>query len=479
MSKIKFIALLWSIVILASCSDDPEVPTITPPSESESTIQVNGASNIGSIQVKAVGNWTATVVEEDADWIYLENTQGKGNGEIIYSIDRNVETSSRIGTIRVSNGTQSVDYRISQEERLLTSESNSEDDGGYLGCGVAISAPGGTDTGVERFFSATNVVKYSTFKKLEDVEPILTLKPSTETTFSFTDLREYQRSERKITADLKVDISYGLFKLGLSGHFNMYGQQMDSVRCFGASANMPISIMTLNYANLNEYATDDEYKSKRTMIFTSRFLNCLDSIESCVANGTTDWYGSDKQQQKLKKALTKLDKYFGPLIATQITTGGLVDIDFRVKEMEAVDTLNIYGKLEGSFSSLFSLDVAASAEYLNTNKSFMSGSELQVRINGGPLDAQTNLISKLSNLVSPGETYSSKVIIEAIADWSKSLTPTYCTPIRCSVTGIWELFSDDAAEVIKSYFLERYPNQKKGEEEYCPYLYDIQIIAGK
>jgi len=480
MSKIKFIALLWSIVLLASCSDEPTTSFITPPTESEALIEIDGIGAFGSLNLKADGAWSATIVEDDADWIYLETKEGKGASRIDFTVDRNSDESARKATIRVSNETQSVEYIVVQTERPSNAASDADYYDQLIGRGMAkIAATQQTD--LRDFTISTNIVNYAGLKDaaVADLDPLVTVSNNPTRTFTFTDLVEYQNSDREITADLSVDISYGLFKLGLSGHFQMYGEQRDTIHCFGGVANVPSQILELDYVSLNTYAQEEEYKDLRKYIFTSAFRTRMEAIENAVKDGVTDWKADSDPSKKLKTALSKINDLYGPVLIYRVTKGGSVDVDFQVKSMEAVDTLNIFGKLTMSFSSLFSLNGEASANYLNTNSSFMKGSSLKTTISGGSQDATNQLLNQLSSLVSPGKNYDTKFIIQAISDWSNSLTPQNSIAYSCSVAGIWELFSDDAAEVVKQYMKEKYPNKTDGKGNIiCPYLYDIQAIIG-
>lgn len=167
------------------------------------------------------------------------------------------------------------------------------------------------------------------------------------------------------------------------------------------------------------------------------------------------------------------------MFITSVEYGGSAEIDFRVTESVSTDTLAIRGKLNASFNNLFSFDVEVAATYDNYVKGFMKGSTLRVTVNGGSLSAQKKLTDSLAPLTT-GKDFDVPTITEALVVWAESVKSesSDIEATSFSTIAIWELFTDDAADVIKEYFKQKYPNTKdeKGNVV-CPYAFNVEALA--
>jgi hypothetical protein len=252
------------------------------------------------------------------------------------------------------------------------------------------------------------------------------------------------------------------------------------------------SHLTANYKENRTSPEDELYRTKRAHLFNSEFLTCHDKIEELVANNVkyvkNPTEGSDASSIELWQKLEKLNDTYGPVFIDQVLQGGNVDIDFQVADHSATDTLAIHGKLKSSFNSLFSLEVEATADYLNQISSHLDGSTLTVDAQGGSLSTKKELIESLASLTSlkskteektEEKTFDLDVVLNAIEKWADTIeNDKKVTNIHFETTPIWNLFSTDAAIVLKKYFKDKYPNavDDKGKE-YCPYSYNIQVLA--
>ena len=92
-----FKTLMMGIVVftLASCSDDDNDPTINFPEGTVNSLTTGYEEGEFPIPVLATGDWKATVVPEDAYWLSLITTEGKGNGHVTYLVEPNASDEYR------------------------------------------------------------------------------------------------------------------------------------------------------------------------------------------------------------------------------------------------------------------------------------------------------------------------------------------------------------------------------------------------
>jgi len=276
-----------------------------------------------------------------------------------------------------------------------------------------------------------------------------------------------------VTADLSVNVKYGLFNLGLAGHFHMFGESRDTIQTWAASVSRPMTYSTLNYANIvGSYPwkkeMDSIYVASRACLLSPEFMNLQDEIETLVDEGKTAADG------ELVALLDQLDDSFGPAFIKSVTKGGTVDIDFQRKESINTDTLAISGTLTVGFNSLFSIDVQASADYLRAANSIMEGGTLSIKVAGGAVGEHNKLIEAIGSICENG--YDLQQILAAVTSWSSSIKIENSEISDFSVTGIWSLFSTRSRNIVKTYMKSKYPNETKDGQVVCPFLYNIQTM---
>lgn len=469
---------------MAACSKDDENILNIPEGNNEQ-VTIDCENVFLELPIETNGKWEATVKsnneEDDASWIAIINNQGEGSGEVKLAVDYNESEMPRSAIVSLTNGEKTVDYTITQAS--YDNSDTGENAANYKkyhnsGIGKGLSVKTTTNGNDYAALLKDQIFNYSAMDESIEAEHsnLVTETNITNAKISFSDLISLQNQEKDIKANLSVDISYGLFKLGLSGNFKMYGSERDSIHTYGATASIPCATLQMDYESLLDYLDmsdmTDTNKEQRLKLFSSTFINYHDNIEKYIDNGG-NLEGKDENSQKLLNTLNKLDKKFGPVFTRIVTKGGSVDIDFQLKEMESADTLKIGGKLTTSFSSLFSLKVEAAADYMNANKTFTKGSTLNITINGGDLSSVATLSGALKSITSNENSDATKMT-EAIVEWSKGVNVENSVIINVTVAGIWELFSDKAADVLKEYFKGKYKNNADGKS---PYLYNIEALA--
>lgn len=489
MKKTMFKILMTGIIVfsVASCSDDDYDPTINLPEGTATSLTTGYEEGEFTIPVLATGAWKATVVPEDAYWLSLITTEGNGSGNITYLVEPNASDEYRKAQIVLTAGKQTLTYEVTQTTLSTSGEDEAQNgadidysmfgDNIPVGCGIYIKGNSQMKKFVaSQIFSLKQLSKveladylYGDYVEIEDV-PTSKIK--------LASAKEFKDQERSINANLSVNIQYGMFKLGLKGAFKMSGASTDTTFVYSAVTSVPRQEVILKHQVLLD--AYEEIPSKlKAYVMTNSFVKIRDSIQTLVTAKKT------MEDPELKKQLEKLNKNYGPVFCTNATLGGNANISITLGKAEGTDTLDISGKLTTAFSGLFSLDAEASASYLNQASSYIENSEIDIDITGGSLKGRTDLINAFCDIAKPGEVTSTinTVLINKITDWSATIDPKDSKTYTCTeyaLTGIWELFNDDAQEVVKAYMASIYPNKEdeKGNN-FSPYLVDIQTMVNE
>lgn len=470
----KFCAILVGMIALTGCSSSDDVASISAPSGVATTQTIDVLNAFYRLPIQSQGKWTASVLGDDSDWIYLVQKEGTGNGEVLLSVDCNFSDAQRSAVVRITDETGYVDYTIAQPNAETNGDTNGEADVQYsnsgLGMGLYIDSQGGEST----VYSMMSQQIFN-FQEMGDslvskLGNFVTSRDMSRENVTTKDFTQGESSGTDITADLSVNIKYGLFNLDLTGNFHMYGSSKDSTSTWAASVSRPMTYNQLGYSQISgkypwKKEMDEEYKTIRACLFSAEFLNLQDQIEELIIEGkTTD-------DEELKGLLDELNDEFGPAFINSVTLGGVVDIDFQRSESQSSDSLDISGTLGVGFNSLFSINVQASAEYLRQAKSLTTGGTLNINISGGSIQAQNKLIGEIGKICSDG--YDVTKIINAITDWNSTITVANSEISDVTVNGIWNLFSSSAKSKVKAYIKSKYPTKDADGKE-IQYMYNIQ-----
>ena len=490
-------SLLSLAMSLASCSEDDQKFGLSLPEGTENTITLDYTNTLKTIKLDADSHWNASVVyadEEDDGWIGLLDDNGEGSGEINFVVDANTSNDLRVAKIIIASGENKIEYTVNQNPVNADGENGELDMSKFgksipLGFGMKV-AKGRASSGMTmgQVLVLDSYKENSTFKKYAEE---LNLNPAgyvdeTRTTEVETQMlyeSNCESNSRNITANLEVNVAYGLFKLGLNGSFKMFGSSTDTTFNYSVAANRKVGKYSVNlgkvmddYDFLTTPNEDDDKgieqmkRAAQKMLLSSSFIKIRDEIETLV---------SQKDANKLQKKLDELNKKFGPAYITQANVGGSIELNYIFKEENGTDTLNIHGDLHFGLNALLSLNVSAEAQYMNGMNTHIQSSIFQSRVKGGTIKAASDVNKKFAGLISKKgeETVSFEKMISSIDGWYESVKADTVETITCTdyyPAPIWELFSEDAEDVLKEYFKKKYPNNEDGS---CPYTFDIQEMV--
>lgn len=480
-----FKTLMMGIVVftLASCSDDDNDPTINFPEGTVNSLTTGYEEGEFTIPVLATGDWKATVVPEDAYWLSLITTEGKGNGNVTYLVEPNASDEYRKAQIVLTAGKQTLTYEVTQtslstsgdEEAQNGAETDYSMFGSSVPVGYGMHIKGNSTMkkfAANQIFSLNQLLKNN---ELADYHDRVEVEDIPTDQIKLASAKEFKEQDRSIKANLSVNVQYGMFKLGLKGAFKMSGASTDSTFVYSTVTSVPSQEVSFQHKSLlNAYK--DIPNNLKAYVMNQSFVVIRDSIQILVKKG------KKMEDSELKKQLENLNEDYGPVFCTSATLGGNANISLSLGKETATDTLAISGTLNAAFSGLFSLKGEASASYLNQASSYIENSQIDIVITGGSKKGRTDLIKAFGNIVKPGANTSqmNDALIDKISDWADTINPEDSKTFTCTeyaLTGIWELFTDkEAQQVVKDYMASIYPNL---EDDVSPYLVNIQTMVNE
>lgn len=480
--NIIIIVFFVSAFSLVSCSDDENI--VLQFSDGESTSFTSGCmSGIYTLNINANGYWVASISPVDGDkqpnWIGVLDKEGTGKAIIHYVVQANIDDVERAANITITSGDKTVTYTVTQNGM----EPDSNDDNGLeldysmfngtLPIGFGMRAV--PDANSIQFYS-NQIFLMNNTEKINMHDQLKVVNYNSDD-FVLSSLSDSLGHLRRIGANLTVNVNYATFKFKLKGSFNMFGKEDGSHYTYAVNATQPISGINLDYHSLKSKWQNPD-NELLPYIFTPMFLKLHDDIEKLVR---------DDPQNQLNKRLEELDNCYGPLFLNAAIAGGSANLALTMENTVAKDTLAIHGELGITFSSLLSLDIKASADYLNTSMETMDKCELNIQVTGGTRSARTKLLKALMKINKKDKDgkYNSELVsedvINALSEWADSMDLSNSRTFTCqefALAGVWELFSDgDAKDAVKAFFRKKYPNTMKNGVKICPWIRDIEEMA--
>lgn len=484
LKKVLAMAAVCAPLFLTSCSEEDTTGL-------QSSISIAGGNNSQtinreennySIAITATGHWTAKLAEDSVTWLTIMTTEGNGNGNVEYYVEPNTGDEARQAYIILAAGNQKLTYKVTQtiasEADDIVGNNGNEIDYSLFGTTVPVGfgmhikkSSNMKKLNGSQIFSIKNLNNAQVKEYLFGDYVSQDVRPKTDITLSTG--KELSSKSEQIGANLSVNVQYGLFKLGLKGAFNMFGESTDTTFNYTANTTVPAEDVSLDYLSLVSDCDDPSIPANvLNTVFSKSFLKVRDSIQTLVEN--------NGDNSLINKQLDILDKNFGPVFCSGATIGGNANLSIMMKKSSQDDTLKISGTLSVGFTSLFSINAEASANYLNTSRSYLENTSITIDLEGGTNSARNGLVQAFASITDPN-TPTSEVhsqMLNSISSWAETINPEIPGSYTCTdyeLIGIWELFTNEAAQdVVKEYFKNKYPNDEDGKS---PYLVNIVQMA--
>lgn len=486
-------ALLALGMAAAACSDNEPGTGLSFDSAAATECMMEGDDYSGEFAFIAEGRWSAKVVYDNDDhgeWLALIGHTGDGNATLPYVTGPNTGIDMRVARIVVASGDNELIYTVRQKPENFDINDASTDPSLFssqvpLGFGLEIAAK-------KNKLIKNQIFRLNTIKSLEayageyflSPETYVTSAESSESVSEILTRTDLENQSRDINANLKVNVAYGLFKLGLNGTFKMFGSDTLNSHNYGVVATHPAGthyldadMVLFDYSTLEEglktAGHEDSVKIAlaQNLIFTPNFKKIHDGLEAAVTSGDS---------AGIKSQILLLDKFFGPAYISRVDVGGTAELNYTYTAETASDVLKIHGDLSLGINALLCLDASASADYENNMRQAIKTSTLTSRIKGGTKESRKALNDAFIDMITTANDTNPVTfnkIMDAINSWYDSIEMNTPGTITCSTyypEPVWNLFSEEAQVHIRKYFKTKYANRPDGT---CPYSFDIEAMA--
>ena len=469
------------------------------------------------IPIESNTEWQAAVVTSGANWLSLYKEIENNKKRLYVIISNNDEQSPREAEIEISSRTQNLRLKLTQLEYGSSLLVQGDDSGNQyfdqynpLGYSLYIDNPTtGNDIAAltkKQIFKMNSLYDEEAWQKLKKGYGFTSQKDFlgsgnlTSTKIDMMTAQDFESARQNISANLQVTIGYGLFKFGLEGSFIWETNVKDTTFVSQVAASCPVyqyyipnTLLTANTQTTNN--SDLDNSDLENLVYTKEFNECRNGLfkaakEFEAANKTID---ECLQNVNIRKYLELLDE-FGPIYVKTLKYGGTVSIQMSYSETYANKIMEIKGKMKAQFSSAFSIDVEANADYVDEGTNYTEMSKIDIGIDGGDGDGQDSVIDSMTDLIGTQDQKEAiRAMLKSIRSWKKTLKPDYWAVSDYQIGGVWELFvySDDYSlqnkvqKIIKKYMRNKYPDTPIYDKEdktkiigyNCPYLVSIRSMT--
>ena len=325
--------------------------------------------------------WTLSVPETN-EWITVLTSTGKGDASVeLYIEDNGTKMSREDYLILITENGTSVRIPVSQTD-LLSGETVPEND-------EVEFYDVFNNKGIGKGYDIINrkvkqsVVQMTGLKKLINGEdaPYADLGLYTEASIAASDVQivSYDSIDNKldsIYASLKIGISFGMFKLDVSGAYISSEKVANADVTYRMGCRYPVYEASLGYADLLSYVAEEEDEKVKRQMLSIGFLNLRDKISELAKNPSAN-------KAQLDAALAKLDATYGPVVVTGTTLGGEMTMKLDADSLEIADEMGIKGDASLSIQAAISITGEAHADYVRKGEMLLSHSNLELTMLGG------------------------------------------------------------------------------------------------
>ena len=487
MRKIFYLmAMAIAAVTFTACSDDKtDDANLVIGEDGAKEVTINRLGGVIDVPITCNGTWTASL-PEDCDWAGVSDANGRGNKQLEINVDYlnpSVVDADRSAILTVTAGDKKQTIKIRQYVGLEDGENAAYLDAtGFndlyttrgLGLGFNIMP---TENNI--VVTKNQIISKQTLDKLakedDEFKDIITetTDPSEIGKAGPTEVGHFDSQHLDVNATIQV--TYGLFKLGINGHYKM-GQTNDKQNYqFYAGYTVPRVKAILNTATLEEIADDKTYLDAG---FTRGFKGTRKKI---IAQFETDAktanYASDRlklaagdaatwaKYADLESELRALDTKFGPLYVASATIGGDLTMEITCDTTAVTDSIIAGGEVTASFTTgLLTLSGDVKVNYSKIATDVLKKGVYAFTVRGGSTAAQKGLNDALGMDKAKINTAN---IQAKISEWVNSI-PNDLTGEEAyrnlsayeqGLAPTWGLFPGKYQSVIRGFFLYLYKDK--------------------
>lgn len=406
--------------------------------------------------------WTLSVPETN-EWITVLTSTGKGDASVeLYIEDNGTKVSREDYLILITENGTSVRIPVSQTD-LLSGESVPEND-------EVEFYDVFNNKGIGKGYDIINrkvkqsVVQMTGLKKLINGEdaPYADLGLYTEASIAASDVQivSYDSIDNKldsIYASLKIGISFGMFKLDVSGAYISSEKVANADVTYRMGCRYPVYEASLGYADLLSYVAEEEDEKVKRQMLSIGFLNLRDKISELAKNPSAN-------KAQLDAALAKLDATYGPVVVTGTTLGGEMTMKLDADSLEIADEMGIKGDASLSVQAAISITGEAHADYVRKGEMLLSHSNLELTMLGG----QTAKGQEMAKYLTSTMNIKRSEVNQLTTDWANSIVMdgtnkknNTAEVVEMTLTPIWSFFDDEVAVIVQDYIVKKYKDNPK------------------
>ncbi len=454
---------LWGSAILCcalglgtvSCSDDDDKEFSIEETYTTNGIETNYDGGIYKIQVKGNSDWVASV-PEGSEWVNLVIEKGKGNETLEFLVEPTYDGIGRNATITVKSGSDEIKIPVKQ----IVSQYNALD-----GFETAVSK--GLGFGFDPIsykYKSQTILNMQAINKVKETDEVWyadlineTNEPVLEAHDANVDSLEDKSDTLKVS--LSCNISYGTFKLGISGGLSAYEKRFTQAHILRLAADYPkyeaSFDLTAVFDAYNEWVeegkprTTDGKPDYRGKMIKASLLNDIDALENAVVSNNVKSYKDNSVVENKCRALVNT---YGPCFMTRAIVGGSYNVQFVsdsiwTNETFSLDSAKVTAELK---AGLFELKAGVSAEYKRLMTEILNHSNYDVLVKGGNTADQTAIYGAFAN----PDDWSNKT---SLTTWANGLTvdkdsnKSNVTLISCDLTGIWTILGESSKKIMMEY----------------------------
>ena len=482
-----FFLMAMAIVAVAftACTDNEDI-TLTLGQDNAKEVTINRIGGTLSVPITTNGEWTAEL-SDDCDWAGVTETNGKGDKQLEVAVDYlnpSFVDADRSTTLTVTAGDKKQTIRIRQYLGLEDGANAAYLDGtGFndlymtrgLGFGYNIMP---TENNIT--MTKYSIISKQSLDKLakEDssFKDIITESTDPSVIGQAGPTEKFHKDTQHLGIKAEINVTYGLFKLGIHGEYLM-GQKNDQQNyTFYSSYKVPRVMAILDAPTLEAVADEDELNGLAfTLGFKSTRKKVIKQFETEIKSA--DYAGDRKKlaagdpatwekYEDLESELRALDTKYGPLYVASTTLGGDLTMEISCDTTSISDTIVVHGKVNASVTSgLLNVDVNIQADYAKIADDVLKKGTYAFMVKGGSSETQkgindamgidkakidvVNIQTKISEWVNSIPTdLTSKEAYENVAVYEQGLAP------------VWGLFPGQYQSVIRGFFLYLYKDKK-------------------
>lgn len=437
-----------SIITLASCSStDEDVLSIDP------TIQTNGiATDLGGGVFASIvsGDGVLTVeIPETGAWVSYDESKAE-KGDLTLIVEENFTGIDRSTTVKISGGGTSYDIPVKQSS-TMDGEDATNDEASFAN--VAKNKGLGFGYNIKEFKKTNTVfnMKRIQYKQENDesgeVGDLILEDVNNELKSQSAQVDSIENKKDTLGVSLACDISYGLFKFGISGKYESAEKRYTATKEYNVGAKVPALTSTLDCNSILELSKEDE------KLLSLGFRSLRSNIEKLAGESKT------ADDATMKECLQKLCDSYGAMFVSGSTLGGLLALHVETdsiycKEKMAVDTAKVTAAIS---AGLLKIDAGVEVSYEKESVEILNHSNVSLEIKGGDATKYGSLIC--ANL---GRDTQSEMVNEWIQtiNLSDNNKENNTEVVSLDLRPIWTLF-DDASDIVRNYVLDKFADVKE------------------